>query len=67
MNMGVTSITFTQYNIECDVCGISECCPSSAAEGVRSKQQAIKWADMHKTKDGRVLCDNCFKIHKKRV
>lgn len=58
--MGVTSMTFTQYVIECDKCGVNECCPSNQAENVHSKQQAIKWADMHNTKNG-VLCDKCFK------
>jgi len=58
--MGVTSCTFTQYVIECDNCDASECCPDSRSEDVHSKQQAIKWADMHKTKNG-VLCDKCYK------
>ena len=59
--MGVTSQTFTEYIITCDYCGEGECCPSSMAEGVHSKQQAIKWAEMKKIKNGKVICNNCYK------
>lgn len=62
--MGVTSYTLTQYDIRCDCCGVGECCPDSWAERVHSKQQAIKWAGMHKTKDGDILCNRCFKEYK---
>ena len=63
--MSVSSYRITQYFIECDRCGSSECCPDNLAEKVYSKQQAIKWARMHRVKDGRVLCDKCFKKYKK--
>ncbi len=63
--MSVYSYRITQYFIKCDVCGISECCPDGLAERVHTKQQAIKWARMHKVKDGRIMCDKCFKEHKK--
>lgn len=57
--MGVSSFQTTEYTIECDACGIRETC-HSFYENVHSKQQAIKWARMHKTKDG-IFCDKCFK------
>ena len=62
--MSVTSYTSTSYDIVCDECGEGEVCPDSNAEGVHSKQEAIKWARMHKLKDGKVLCSECFKKHK---
>lgn len=58
--MGVTSYTVTQYFIECDSCGISECAPDGNAENIHNKQQAIKWAKMHRCGD-KVLCDKCFR------
>lgn len=58
--MAVESYTATQYTVTCDRCEKTEVCPDGNAEGVHSKQQAIKWANMHKTKQG-VLCDRCFK------
>jgi hypothetical protein len=58
--MSVYSYRVTQYMIECDRCGDNECCPDSWVEKVHSKQQAIKWAKMHKTKNGKVLCHQCF-------
>lgn len=60
MIMGVSSFQTTEYTIECDVCGTKEVC-HSFYEDVHSKQQAIKWAGMHRLKNGTVLCDNCFK------
>ena len=63
--MSVYSYRVTQYMIECDMCGDNECCPDSFAEKVHSKQQAVKWAKMHRIKDGRILCDRCFKKYKK--
>lgn len=63
--MSVYSYRTTQYFIECDVCGSNEYCPDSLAERVHTKQQAIRWAKMHKVKDGRIMCDECFKKHKK--
>ena len=63
--MGISSYRVTQYYIECDCCGCGECCPDSKAEGVHSKQQAIKWAKMHRIKDGRVLCEKCYQEYKK--
>lgn len=57
--MGISSFQTTEYTIECDECGTRETC-HSFYEDVHSKQQAIKWAKMHKTKDG-ILCDICFK------
>ncbi len=33
-------------------------------EDVHSKQQAIKWAGMKKTKDGSVLCKDCYNKNK---
>lgn len=61
--MGVSSFQTTQYTIKCDVCKIEEVCHSFFEE-VHSKQQAIKWAGMHKLKDGTILCDKCFKQRK---
>lgn len=58
--MGVNSYTAIQYTFKCDGCGIEEVCCDGAAESVHSKQQAIKWACMHKTKN-EILCDECFK------
>ena len=63
--MAVTSYRITQYFIECDDCGSNECCPDSLSENVHSKQQAIKWAGMHRVGD-LVLCDKCYKNHKNR-
>ena len=60
--MGITSYRTTEYSVECDQCGRLEVC-HSFYENVHSKQQAIKWARMHKTADG-ILCDDCFKIRK---
>lgn len=57
--MGVSSFQTTEYTMECDRCGTRETC-HSFYENVHSKQQAIKWARMHKTKDC-ILCDKCFK------
>lgn len=58
--MAVENYTTTQYTVTCDRCGKTEVCPDGNAESVHSKQQAIKWANMRKTKRG-VLCDRCFK------
>lgn len=57
--MGVSSIQTTKYTIECDICGTREVC-NSYYENVHSKQQAVKWAGMKKTNDGRILCQKCF-------
>lgn len=62
--MGVRSLHFTQYYVRCDSCGLEDTVVNSAGESVYSKQQAIKWADMHKVKDGRILCDKCFNQYK---
>lgn len=62
--MGVSSYTVTQYFIKCDCCGIEEVCADNNAEGVHSKQQAIKWSGMHKLSDGTILCDECYKLRK---
>lgn len=62
--MSVTAYRLTRYWIECDNCGTSECCPNSYSEGVHSKQEAIKWAKMHKIKNGDILCDECFNKYK---
>jgi len=64
--MGVTSYQTTQYTVKCDNCGIEDTAPDSWSENVHSKQQAIKWADMHKVKDGRVLCDKCYVEYKNK-
>lgn len=61
--MGVSSFQSTQYEIQCDICGAEEVC-HSFFEGVHSKQQAIRWAKMHRLKNGTVLCENCFKKRK---
>lgn len=61
--MGVSSFRTTEYTIQCDYCSTREVC-HSFYEGVHSKQQAIKWAGMHKLKDGTVLCDKCYKSEK---
>lgn len=63
--MGVSSIRVTEYYIECDSCGQKEVC-HSFYEGVHSKQQAVRWAGMHGTKDG-VLCDKCFKMRRNAI
>jgi hypothetical protein len=63
--MAVLSYTTTQYWVECDDCGISDCCADNKTEKVYSKQQAIKWAGMHKIKNGDVLCDTCYEKYKK--
>ena len=60
--MGITSYRTTEYSVECDQCGRTEVC-HSFYENVHSKQQAIKWAGMHKTAKG-ILCDVCFKNRK---
>lgn len=65
--MGVTSIHTTQYYVVCDCCGLEDVVADNKSENVRSKQQAIKWADMHKVKDGRILCDECFTQYKKKA
>lgn len=65
--MSVTSYHITQYVVECDGCGISDVVADNLSEGVYSKQQAIKWAGMHKTKDGKILCNKCFKEYKKEL
>lgn len=62
--MSVSSRRITQYMIECNSCGDSECCPDGLAEGVHSKQQAVTWAKMHMTKNGDVLCHECFLKYK---
>lgn len=62
--MAVSSYRLTQYVIECDCCGVDECCPDSKTENVHSLSQAIKWAKMHKTKEGKILCNKCFKEYK---
>lgn len=64
--MAVESYTATQYTVICDRCGKTEVCPDGNAEGVHSKQQAIKWSNMHKTKQG-VLCDRCFREREENV
>lgn len=61
--MAVTSFRTTEYSIECDECCALEVA-HSGLEPVGSKQQAIKWAHMHKLKDGRILCNECFKKYK---
>lgn len=60
--MGVRSLTVTQYDVECDVCHTCEVC-YSPFEDVHSKQQVVKWAEMHTLRNGQILCDAC---HKKR-
>ena len=62
--MSVSSIRITQYYIECDNCHVGECCPDSSAENVHSKQQAIKWANMHKMKTGQIFCSLCYHTYK---
>lgn len=62
--MGVSSFKSTEYTIECDICNSHETC-HSFFENVHSKQQAIKWAGMHKMNDGMILCDECFRKRKK--
>jgi len=64
--MGVFSHRTTQYTITCDECDVSETSPDSWSENTHSKQQAIKWANMHKVKDGRILCDECFIKYKEK-
>lgn len=59
--MGVTSKTFTQYYVQCDICGCEDVVADNNTERVHSKQQAIKWAKMHKVKGEGILCDDCFK------
>lgn len=63
--MSVLSYTVTQYTVECDNCGVEEICVDNNVENVHSKQQAIKWAGYHQTKDRRVLCGSCFQQYKK--
>lgn len=65
--MGVTSYSTTQYYVECDACGIADTVADNRVEGVRSKQEAIRWAGMHRIKDGRVLCDECYNKYKKEL
>lgn len=62
--MGVESYRVTQYYVECDACGVADTVADNRAEGVYSKQEAIRWAGMHKIKDGRVLCDGCYNKYK---
>lgn len=61
--MGVSSIRVTEYTITCDSCGVMEVCHSTY-ESVYSKQQAIKWAGMHRVKNGDILCNTCFNHRK---
>ena len=61
--MGVSSFQTTEYIIECDICKTKKVC-HSFYKNVHSKQQAIKWADMHKLRDGTILCDECFAKNK---
>lgn len=63
--MGIQSLRFTQYYVECDICGCGDVIADNFSEHIHSKQQAIKWADMHRIKDGRILCDTCFEQYKK--
>jgi formylmethanofuran dehydrogenase subunit E len=62
--MAVTSIRTTEYSVQCDKCGTLEVA-HSGYEDVYSKQQAIKWAGMHKLKNGKILCDKCYNEYKK--
>jgi hypothetical protein len=62
--MAVTAYHLVQYTVECDECGCGDVIPDNNSERVHSVQQAIKWAHMHKVKDGRLLCDRCFKEYK---
>ena len=61
--MGESSFQTTEYTIECAVCKTKEV-RHSFYENVHSKQEAVKWAGMHRLKDGSVLCDKCFKQRK---
>ena len=58
--MPIESYLTTQYTMTCDACGKTEVCADGAAEGVRNKRQALKWAGMCKTKKG-VFCLECLK------
>lgn len=62
--MGITSARLTQYYTRCDVCGVEDVVADNRMERVYSKQQAIKWAGMHKIKDGRILCNECYLKYK---
>ena len=62
--MAITSQRVTQYYIEYDMCGTSDTVADNWTEDVHSKQQAIKWAGMHKVKDDRILCPVCFEVYK---
>ena len=64
--MGITSYRTTEYTIICDRCGKTEVC-HSFYEDIHSKQQAIKWAGMHKVKNGDILCDSCFNTRKIKI
>jgi len=63
MIMGVSSFQTTEYSVVCDICGKKEVC-HSFYENVHNKQQTIKWAGMMKTKDGSILCKDCYKKNK---
>ena len=62
--MGVSSFTTTEYTVQFDCCSTMEVC-HSFYEDVHSKKQAIRWAKMHKLKDGTILCDKCFANRKR--
>ena len=56
--MGISTNTVTEYKVECDICGLTETLFSSNGR-IRSKAQAIKFANMTRKKNGSILCQSC--------
>jgi hypothetical protein len=66
--VGISSLRVTEYYMSCDGEGCDYCDNVvNLQEGIHNQQQAIKWANMHKLKDGRILCDTCFQKYKQSV
>jgi len=63
--VGISSLRVTEYFTTCDFCGCAETLHSEIAN-VYTKQQAIKSSGMHKIKDGRILCNECFNKYKNK-
>ncbi len=64
--MGISSLRITEYYISCDKCGYCDNIVSEI-ENVHTKQKALKKLGFHKIKNGRILCDYCFKERDRKV
>ena len=65
--MAVQSFRYTEYWVECDVCGSEDVVHSGdiGCDGttVSSKSTAMKALGYHNSK-GRCLCDDCYRLEK---